>query len=117
MSRRPRFKVFPNRVECGDWSILASEVCAATLFQARQWFIPVLILSVGTGCLASAVLLRSPTRSSSTFAFQHRGARCRLALHRLFAVEAVHSIQHVTQFGLSKAGAAQLHVAADESLA
>ena len=48
IARRGWFKVFPDRVECGDWSIPASNVVAATLFHTRQWLLPVTVLSVET---------------------------------------------------------------------
>lgn len=43
------FKVFPDRIECGDIVIEASEVRDAVLYEARQWFVvPVHILAVST---------------------------------------------------------------------
>ena len=47
-SRRAWFRVFDTRVECGDWSIDASAVREAVLFETRQWFIPVSVLRVAT---------------------------------------------------------------------
>jgi hypothetical protein len=48
IARRGWFKVFPDRVECGDWVIPSEDIREATLFEARQWFIPVYVLSLAT---------------------------------------------------------------------
>jgi hypothetical protein len=47
-ARRAWFKVFPDRVECGDWIIPKEDIKEATLFETRQWFIPVYALSLTT---------------------------------------------------------------------
>jgi hypothetical protein len=47
-ARRGWFEVFDDRVQCGDWVIQAESVLDAVLFEARQWFIPVYILSIST---------------------------------------------------------------------
>lgn len=48
LARRAHFKIFSDRVECGDWVIESADVRNAVLFEARQWFIPVFVLSVET---------------------------------------------------------------------
>ena len=48
-ARRNWFTVFGDRVECGDWRIPYADVKAAVLFETRQWFIPVRVLSIETG--------------------------------------------------------------------
>jgi hypothetical protein len=48
LARRARFKSYPDRIECGDWVIPATDVRDAVLYEARQWFIPVYVLAVST---------------------------------------------------------------------
>jgi hypothetical protein len=48
IARRAWFEVFPDRVECGDWVIPKEDVKEATLFEGRQWFVPVYVLSLTT---------------------------------------------------------------------
>ena len=48
IARRALFKVFEDRIECGNWSIPFSEVTEARLFQTRQMFIPVRMLHITT---------------------------------------------------------------------
>jgi hypothetical protein len=48
VARRAWFYIYPDRVECGDWSIRRADVRDAVLFTARQMLIPVYILSVQT---------------------------------------------------------------------
>jgi hypothetical protein len=48
LARRARFKSYPDRIECCDWVIPATEVRDAVLYEARQWFIPVSVLAVST---------------------------------------------------------------------
>jgi hypothetical protein len=38
--------VYEDRIECGDWTILASAVQEAVLYEARQFLIPARVLSV-----------------------------------------------------------------------
>ena len=45
-SRRAWFKVYEDRIECGDWTIPTSAVENAVLYEARQFFIPARVLSV-----------------------------------------------------------------------
>lgn len=47
-SRRGWLKVFSDRIECGPNVINAEDVQEAVLYEARQWFIPVYVLSVTT---------------------------------------------------------------------
>ena len=47
-SRRAWFKVFDDRVECGDWVLPNSAIRDAVLFKSRQWFIPVSVLRLKT---------------------------------------------------------------------
>ena len=48
LARRARFRIYPERIECGDWVIPAGEVREAVLYEARQWFIPVYVLALST---------------------------------------------------------------------
>ena len=48
VARRGQFRIFPDRIECGDWIVDRSAIHDAVLFEARQWLIPVYILSVQT---------------------------------------------------------------------
>jgi len=48
-SRRAWFKVFVDRIECGDWIIVSSSIQEAVLFETRQLFIPVFVLRLSTG--------------------------------------------------------------------
>jgi hypothetical protein len=47
-AHRGWLKVFSDRLECGDTTIPVDAVRDAVLYEARQWFIPVYILAVGT---------------------------------------------------------------------
>ena len=48
VSRRAWFKVFDDRIECGDWNIALDSVLEAVLFETRQWLIPVFVLQLST---------------------------------------------------------------------
>lgn len=48
VARRAWFEIFSDRIQCGDWVIRKEDVKEATLFEARQWFIPVYVLSLST---------------------------------------------------------------------
>ena len=45
-SRRAWFKVYEDRIECGDWTIPTSAVQDAVLYEASQFFIPARVLSL-----------------------------------------------------------------------
>lgn len=45
-ARRGWFKVFADRVECGDWKIPFAAVERAVLYTGRQFFIPVSVLEL-----------------------------------------------------------------------
>ncbi|MCW0218070.1 MAG: hypothetical protein OJI67_07080 [Prosthecobacter sp.] len=45
-SRRAILKVFPERLECGDWNIPYSAIELAVLLETKQWFIPCYVLKV-----------------------------------------------------------------------
>lgn len=47
-SRRGWFKVFTDRVQCGDWVIGSSSIKEAVLFKSRQALIPVSVLRLTT---------------------------------------------------------------------
>ena len=47
-ARRATFKVFTDRIECGDWRIPFAEITGIHLYRSRQMFIPVKILHVTT---------------------------------------------------------------------
>lgn len=47
-SRRAFLTVWPDRLECGDWSIPHSTITQAVLFKTRQMFIPCYILKLQT---------------------------------------------------------------------
>lgn len=50
VSRRARLRIYEDRIECGNWRIVADDVQAATIYRARQWLIiPVDILVVQAG--------------------------------------------------------------------
>lgn len=46
LSRRAFLKVYPDRLECGDWIIPYHEMNEAILFRTRQLFIPCCVLRV-----------------------------------------------------------------------
>jgi hypothetical protein len=48
VARRAWFEIFADRIKCGDWIIRREDVKEATLFETRQWFIPVYVLSLTT---------------------------------------------------------------------
>jgi len=72
VSRRAWFKVFGDRIECGDWTIVPSSVLEAVLFETRQWFIPVFVLRLST--------------EDATYQFGFN-PWCRVASHLPFEVE------------------------------
>lgn len=45
-SRRGWFKVFPDRVACGDWDIPFSEIQEVVLYRSRWSFMPVSVLKI-----------------------------------------------------------------------
>ena len=47
-SRRATLKVFPDRLECGNWTIPFSAIEQAVLFETKQWFIPCYVLKIRT---------------------------------------------------------------------
>ncbi len=47
-SRRAMLKIFPDRMECGDWHISYDQMQRAVLFETKQWFIPCYVLKVQT---------------------------------------------------------------------
>ena len=48
-SRRARFRVFADRVQCGDWIIPNSSIKEAVVFKSWQGLIPVSVLRLTTG--------------------------------------------------------------------
>lgn len=48
VAKRAWFKVFADRVECSSLVIPADAVTDAVVYEARQWFLPVRILSIST---------------------------------------------------------------------
>ena len=48
-ARRSFLSIFPDRLECGDWSIPYHTITQAVLFKTRQMFIPCYILKIKTG--------------------------------------------------------------------
>lgn len=47
-AKRAMFKVFDDRIECGNWIIPFADVESAHLYKAKQMFIPVNILQLVT---------------------------------------------------------------------
>lgn len=47
-ARRAWFKVFEDRIECGNWSIPFAQVIGGTVYRAKQLFVPVTILELRT---------------------------------------------------------------------
>ncbi len=47
-SRRAWFKVFDDRVECGDWVLPVSSITQAVVFKSRYWFVPASVLRLRT---------------------------------------------------------------------
>lgn len=78
VARRARFKVFSDRVECGDWIIRSSEVQDAVLFEARQWFIPVFVLSLQTAAKTYQFGFNPWVRIGSHLPFAFRSERVQL---------------------------------------
>lgn len=48
VSRRGWFKIYPDRIECGNLVIPKEQVTDAVMYESRQWFIPVFILGIST---------------------------------------------------------------------
>lgn len=48
LSRRAWFKIFPDRIQCGDWVLPLDEVKGAVLYEGRQSWIPVRVLKLQT---------------------------------------------------------------------
>ena len=48
-SRRAQLRVFEDRLECGDWTILSSQIEKAELFKTRSGLMPCYILKILTG--------------------------------------------------------------------
>lgn len=48
-SRRAYFKIFQDRIECGDWKIPFSSVTRATAFKTRSMLVPCTVLQLKTG--------------------------------------------------------------------
>lgn len=48
MSRRGWFKIYPDRIECGNWRIPSEAVEGAILYRGHQLFVPVSVLEVVT---------------------------------------------------------------------
>lgn len=48
LARRDWFKVFPDRVECGDWTIPVDRIRSATLYKAADFVFPGLVLELQT---------------------------------------------------------------------
>lgn len=71
-ARRAWFRVFDDRIECGDWTIASSSIKEAVLFEARQWLIPVFVLRL--------------TTMDTTYQFGFN-PWCRVAQHLHFVVE------------------------------
>jgi hypothetical protein len=78
VARRGRFKVFSDRVECGDWTVRSSEIRDAVLFEARQWFMPVFVLSLRTETRTYQFGFNPWVRVSSHLPFEFRCERVRL---------------------------------------
>jgi hypothetical protein len=47
-ARRATLKLFPDRLECGNWIILFTAIEHAILFETKQWFIPCYVLKIRT---------------------------------------------------------------------
>jgi hypothetical protein len=45
-SRRAWFKIFTDRIECGDWNIPFAEIQEAVVYRGRQMRIPVTVLQI-----------------------------------------------------------------------
>ena len=48
VSRRGWFRVFADRVECGDWRIPLSSIRRAVMYQGRALFMPARVLEIQT---------------------------------------------------------------------
>jgi hypothetical protein len=47
-ARRAWFKVFSDKIECGDWNIPFSEIQQAGVYRGKQMFMPIQILEIQT---------------------------------------------------------------------
>ena len=47
-AKRAWFRVYPNRIECGDWSIPFEEVKKTIVYRTHQMWIPVTVLHLIT---------------------------------------------------------------------
>jgi len=98
-ARRAWFKVYPDRIECGDWIIPASAVEEAVLFETKQWCIPVYILAIKTSEKTWQFGFNPWTRIASYLPFDFRREHVRLRYSRfsllirsLFVVYIVYSL-------------------------
>ncbi len=84
-ARRAWLSIFPDRLECGSTVIPAEAVTDAVLYEARQWFIPVYILSVTTANETWQFGLNPWTDVGNYLPFAFRRERVRLQ-YSLFSI-------------------------------
>lgn len=77
-ARRAWFRVYDDRVECGDWVIPASAVQDAVLYESRQWFMPVSVLAVTTAARTWQFGFNPWARVAEHLPFAFRRERVRL---------------------------------------
>ncbi|MFO0552403.1 MAG: hypothetical protein U0271_28705 [Polyangiaceae bacterium] len=78
VARRDWFRIYADRVECGDWRIEGSDVEEAVLFSARQMLIPVLVLSIRTATKTYQFGFNPWARVADYLPFRFRRERAQL---------------------------------------
>jgi len=79
LSRRAFLEVYPDRIECGDWVIPASEVSDAVLYETRQLFVvPVFVLYIVTAKTTYQFGVNPWVRIAAQLPFDVRRERVRL---------------------------------------
>ena len=78
-SRRAWFKVFDDRVECGDWVFPVSSVREAVVFKSKQWFVPVSVLHLRTETATYQFGFNPWCRVESYLPFEVKTERVRLS--------------------------------------
>ena len=87
VARRALFRMFRDRIECGDWIIRASEVTDAILYETRVWFvIPARVLRVSTSSRVYQFGFNPWVRFPSEVPFSLRVERVRMRYSRFSLV-------------------------------
>lgn len=85
VSRRGWFRIFPDRVECGDWVLPVTDIERAMLYRGRQLWTTVRVLELQTKTLTYQFGFNPWVAVESHLPFPFSGEKVRLK-HSIFSL-------------------------------